>query len=128
MARRLRLLVIWTKCTGVQSITLCGGVCIRLSYHYFLRAVPARVVSQAMLFILAVLSCELYELCVGGGEPPSHPSMGQHSCAKVLGRWTLLRHLLGKYIYIYIYSNGRGYLSASAQIHDACVDCLGRYT
>lgn len=103
VARRLRLLVTWTKCTGVQSITLCGGVCIRLSYHYFLRAVPARVVSQAMLFILAVLPCELYELCVGGGEPPSHPSMGQHSCAKVFGSMDPTKAPLGQ-IYIYIYT------------------------
>ena len=101
VARRLRLLVTWTKCAGVRSITLCVSVCIRLSYHYFLRAVPARVVSQAMFFILVVLPCELYELSLGGGEPPSHPSMGQHSCAKVFGSMDPTEIPLGQ-ICIYI--------------------------
>ena len=126
MARRLRLLVTWTKCTGVRSITLCGSVCIRLSCHYFLRAVPARVVSQAMFLSLLCYPASYMSYVWGGGAP--FPS--EHGAALLcegFGSMDPTEVPLGQ-ICIYIYSNGRGYLSASAQIHDACVDCLGRYT
>ena len=92
----------WTKCAGVRSITLCVSVCIRLSYHYFLRAVPARVVSQAMFLSLLCYPASYMSYLWGGGAP--FPS--EHGAALLcegFGSMDPTKVPLGQ-IYIYIYT------------------------